>query len=99
MSEAELKNQIKEGRVLLDFYADWCGPCKMLARELKTFESEPEAEEVNVIKANVDTYSEMAAAFGVRSIPALFYLENGEVVDKHIGTANVQQIKKLVSNS
>ena len=92
-----MKEQIREGRVLVDFYADWCGPCKMLARELTKFEQEQDA--VKVVKVNVDDEenAELASVFGVRSIPAIFYLEDGEVINKHIGTATVQQLKNLTN--
>ena len=87
------KEEIREGRVLVDFYAEWCGPCKMLARELTKFEQE--VDEVKVVKVNVDENSEMAAAFGVRSIPAIFYLEDGEVIDKQVGTRTIKQLKEF----
>lgn len=87
------KEEIREGRVLVDFYAEWCGPCKMLARELAKFEQE--VDEVKVVKVNVDENSEMASAFGVRSIPAIFYLENGEVINKQVGTRTVKQLKEF----
>ena len=92
-----MKEQIREGRVLVDFYADWCGPCKMLARELTKFEQEQDV--VKVVKVNVDDEenTELASVFGVRSIPAIFYLEDGEVIDKHIGTTTVQQLKNLTN--
>lgn len=92
-----MKEQIREGRVLVDFYADWCGPCKMLARELTKFEQEQDV--VKVVKVNVDDEenAELAGVFGVRSIPAVFYLEDGEVINKHIGTATVQQLKNLTN--
>lgn len=87
------KEEIREGRVLVDFYAEWCGPCKMLARELAKFEQE--VDEVKVVKVNVDENSEMASAFGVRSIPAIFYLEDGEVINKQVGTRTVKQLKEF----
>lgn len=87
------KEEIRKGRVLVDFYAEWCGPCKMLARELAKFEQE--VDEVKVVKVNVDENSEMASAFGVRSIPAIFYLEDGEVINKQVGTRTVKQLKEF----
>lgn len=87
------KEEIRKGRVLVDFYADWCGPCKMLSRELTQYENE--VDEVKVVKVNVDENSEMAQAFGVRSIPAIFYLEDGEVIDKQVGTRTLKQLKEF----
>lgn len=85
--------EIKKGRVLVDFYATWCGPCKMLAKQLEQYEKE--VEDVKVVKVNVDDNHEMSAAFGVRSIPTLVYMEDGEVVDRSAGVKNLEQLKEF----
>lgn len=85
--------EIKSGRVLVDFYATWCGPCKMMAKQLEKYESEVDA--VKVVKVDVDQNHEMAAAFGVRSIPTIFYMEDGEVVDRTTGAKNLEQLKEF----
>ncbi|MBO7341842.1 MAG: thioredoxin [Clostridia bacterium] len=64
--------------VLLDFYADWCGPCRMIAPVLD--EIAAEHPEYKICKVNVDAEGELAEKFGVMSIPTLFVLKNGEVV-------------------
>ena len=70
--------------VLLDFYADWCGPCQSL---LPTVEKLAEVYEgkIEIQKVNVDQNSELASKFGVRSIPALFFLKDKEIVDRSAG--------------
>lgn len=82
--DSENQDQMKSGTVLIDFYADWCGPCKMLAPVL-----EEVAESVNgsakIIKVDVDTMPELAAQFNVRSIPAIFILKDNETVDQFVG--------------
>lgn len=82
-----------EGRVLVDFFATWCGPCKMVAKQLDKYEEE--VDDVKVIKINVDEESSLASKYGIRSIPTLFYMEDGEVVDKLIGNATLEQLKTL----
>ena len=78
--EIVLKN---EKTVLIDFYADWCGPCKMVAPIVE--EIAEEYPDVVVGKINVDDEMELAVKFGIQSIPALFVLKDGEVKDSAIG--------------
>ena len=87
------KEDLKSGRVLVDFYADWCGPCRMLSKQLEKYQEE--ITEVNVIKINVDTEPEMAQRFGVRSIPTLIYMEEGEVIDKTTGLKQINELKQF----
>jgi len=89
----ELKEQIKTGRVLVDFYADWCGPCKVLGKKLEQYEAE--VSDVKVIKVNVEEEQELSNVFGVRSIPALFYMENGEIINKTTGNKTIKELKQL----
>ncbi len=70
--------------ILLDFYADWCGPCQTLLPTVDKLSKVYEGE-IEIRKINVDQNKELAAQFGVRSIPALFFLKNSEIVDKTNG--------------
>ncbi|WML47337.1 thioredoxin [Neobacillus sp. PS3-34] len=70
--------------VLVDFWAPWCGPCKMIAPVLEELDSEV-GEKVKITKLDVDENQETAAKFGVMSIPTLLVLKDGEVVDKVVG--------------
>ncbi|MDC0008753.1 thioredoxin domain-containing protein [bacterium] len=88
-----IKEEIKEGRVLVDFYADWCGPCKMLGKQLEKYQEE--VTEVKVVKINVEEEQELSSVFGVRSIPSLFYMENGEVVESAVGNQTIDSLKEL----
>jgi len=83
----------KKGRVLIDFYATWCGPCKMGPKSLEKYEEENSG--VTVVKINVDQQPDIASEYGIRSIPTLFYMEDGVVLDKHIGNASVEQLKEF----
>ena len=73
-----------EGLVLLDFYADWCGPCKMLAPVLHEL-AEESAGTLKVGKVNVDEQMELAMRFQVSSIPMLVVFKNGKAVAKSVG--------------
>ena len=85
--------EIKTGRVLVDFYADWCAPCKTLSKQLEQYQEE--VTEVKVVKVNIEEEQEMSMAFGVRSIPSLFYMEDGNVVDQSIGVKTLEQLKEF----
>ena len=88
----EIKNS--EKTVLLDFYADWCGPCRMVSPIVD--EIAEERPEYLVGKVNVDQEGELAAQFGVASIPTLVVMKNGQVVTKSSGARPKAQILKLL---
>ena len=77
--------------VLVDFWAEWCGPCKMLAPALDEIATE-QAGQVKVAKVNVDANPALAARFGIQSIPTLLYFAGGEVRDKTIGVTGKRAI-------
>jgi thioredoxin 1 len=81
-NEASFEKVIKDGVVLVDFYADWCGPCKMLAPILDELSEEVSAK---IVKVNVDENPGLSQAFGIRSIPTMIVFKNGEPVDQIIG--------------
>jgi len=79
--EKEVLNS--EKKVLVDFYASWCGPCRMLAPIIN--EISDERSDIKVVKINVDDEPELASEFGVMSIPTLIVFENGKAVDRMMG--------------
>ena len=86
---------IKNGVVLVDFWATWCGPCKMLAPNVEEIAKEYEGRAV-VGKIDVDENPDLAERFGIMSIPALFVFVNGEVKEKLIGYRLKMQIAEVL---
>lgn len=82
--------------MLVDFYADWCGPCKMIAPVLEELANEYDGKAV-VAKVNVDEEHELAQRFGVMSIPTLLIFKNGQPVDKQIGFASKSALATLIT--
>lgn len=88
----------KDGLVLVDFWAPWCGPCKMLAPVLDEFAAK-DGDKVTVVKTNVDENPETAGKFGVMSIPTLILFKNGQPVDKAVGLQSLASLEALVERN
>ena len=80
-----------KGVVVVDFWAPWCGPCRMLAPHLETVAKTHESQ-LRIVKYNVDESSDVAAQLGIRSIPTLIVYKDGEVVDQHLGAMSLSQL-------
>ncbi len=87
-----IKNQNKP--ILLDFYADWCGPCRMVGPIIEEIANE--RDDIIVGKINVDQNPDLAAAFGVSTIPTLVVMKNGEIVNRSAGARPKPQILALL---
>lgn len=81
--------------VIVDFYADWCGPCQALLPTLENLSKDFEGR-IDVVKVNVDDQHELASRFGIRSIPALIYFQNQKVVDKTVGVQTKAELEKRI---
>ena len=84
-----------QGNVLVDFYAEWCGPCKMIAPIVDQISTENEA--LKVVKVNADNAQELMSRYGIRGIPTLLLLSKGEVVATKVGAASLSTIQDFVS--
>ena len=80
---AEFNTETAKGKVLVDFFATWCGPCKMLAPVLEKIANEH--EDLTVLKIDVDEVPDVASKYDIRSIPTLILFENGQPVDMKLG--------------
>jgi len=85
-----------EGKVLVDFWASWCGPCKMIAPVVEEIANEFEGR-VKVCKVNVDEEAELSINYQVMSIPTILIFENGQVVNKSIGYRGKDELVELLN--
>ncbi|MCB0506760.1 MAG: thioredoxin [Chitinophagales bacterium] len=81
------------GVALVDFWAEWCGPCRLIGPVVEDLAKEYDGK-ATIGKLNVDDNREIAAQYGIMSIPTLLFFKNGEIVDKHVGVASKADLKK-----
>lgn len=93
----EFNNAVASGVTVVDFYADWCGPCKMLGPVMETVAAK--ITDVNFYKVNVDESEEVAARYGIMSIPAVFLFKDGNVVAKTVGFMPEEDLTSWVNNN
>ena len=94
ITDKEFDEAIKTGKVLVDCYAEWCGPCKMLSPVID--ELSEELSDVNFYKLNVDESDEVVRKYSVMSIPTLLIFEAGELKNTSVGFKNKDQVKELL---
>lgn len=100
ITDNNFKEILAEGKpVVIDFWAPWCGPCKMVGPIIEELAGEYEGK-VLIGKCDVDENSDVAGEFGIRNIPTVLFFKNGELVDKQVGSAPkptyVQKIEALL---
>ena len=91
IKEAEFNDAVKGGKVIVDFWATWCGPCKMQGALIEQ-KIVPEHPEIEVLKVNVDEEPGLAARFGVMSIPTLLLYKDGALVEQIVGLTKPDEI-------
>jgi thioredoxin 1 len=94
IKEENFKETIKEGRVLVDCYADWCGPCRMLSPIVDQLSEE--LKDINFYKLNVDDAEETSAEYGIMSIPTLLLFENGELKEQLVGFRSKDELLNIL---
>ena len=88
----EFNEKIAKGRVLVDFFATWCGPCKMLAPILEEIDERNEAGDLLIVKVDVDEVGVVAAKYGIQSIPTLILFEDGQAKKSTLGYMQKPQL-------
>lgn len=83
--------------VLVDFYADWCGPCKRLSPVLETL-SDKVGDRAKVVKVNVEKQVALADAYQIRSLPTMVFIKGGEVVDQHTGVLSLVELERRLNS-
>lgn len=94
IDEKEFDNLISKGTVVIDFYATWCGPCKMLAPELERLSNDN--KDITICKVDVDNHTELARKYGVMTIPTLVLYKDGNLIKKSSGYMPYSDIEEWI---
>jgi thioredoxin 1 len=97
VTDQTFSDEVKSGTVLVDFWAPWCGPCKMIAPVLEEIDGEI-GDRLKIAKLNVDHNPETAGRFGVMSIPTLMVFKDGEMVSKMVGFQPKEQLREWLDS-
>jgi thioredoxin 1 len=98
IEQIDLKNIIENNsNVVLDFYAEWCGPCQTLLPTIHKLAEELK-DEVIIKKVNVDEHQKLATKFGIRSIPTLIFFKDGEARDRHTGLISERDLRDKIDS-
>lgn len=94
LSADNFDEEVKEGKTLIDFWAPWCGPCRMQSPILEQLEASGAA--VKICKVNVDEQPDLAKRFGILSIPTLILMQNGVLKDKQVGLTSLDELNEFI---
>ncbi|MGT2910225.1 thioredoxin [Streptococcus cameli] len=97
ITDATFETETQEGVVLVDFWATWCGPCRMQAPILEQLSTEVDEDELRIFKMDVDQNPNTAREFGIMSIPTLLFKKDGQVVKQVAGVHTKDQIKSILA--
>jgi len=93
LENEDFKEIIKDKRVVVDFYAQWCGPCKMFG---PVFEKVSNDSNVTFVKIDVDKHEDIAKQYGIMSIPTVLLLDSGNLIKKQMGFMNEEELRKFI---
>ena len=96
ITDKTFNEETDKGLVLIDFWATWCGPCRMQAPILDQLEQEYDEEEFRIAKMDVDENPETPQQFGIMSIPTLMLKKDGQVVQKAVGVHSKEQLRQMI---
>lgn len=97
INESDFESEVKEGIVVVDFFASWCGPCRMMGAVLEEVDKELNGK-AKILKVDVDQSQNLARQFGVMSIPTIVVFKDGKQVHKQIGFVPKERLVALISN-
>ena len=97
-NESDFDSLVSNGLVLVDFYADWCGPCKMMSPIIDEIANEVD-DRVKICKLNVDESQNIAIEYNVMSIPTLIIFKNGVMINNIVGLRQKQEILNIINNN
>ncbi len=94
LNEGNFQDNVSEGNAVVDFWAPWCGPCKVLGPKFESVSKQH--DDVNFFKLNVDEEADLAQRFGVRSIPTIVFFKDGEPEERVTGAMSEEKLNSLV---
>ena len=97
VTRANFEDTTKDGVSMVDFWAPWCGPCRMIAPVIEELAADFEGK-AKICKVNTDEEQDLAVKFGVRSIPTILFMKNGEVVDTMVGASSKQAFADKINS-
>jgi len=100
LSDADFEAEVLKSSqpVLIDFWAPWCGPCRMVGPVVEEL-AEENAEKVKVVKINIDNNTAIATGYGISSIPTLMIFKNGEAVDRFVGIQPKSRLQEAIDQA
>ncbi len=96
INEAQFEDETKKGLTVVDFFATWCGPCRMMGQILE--EVEETNPEIKIVKIDVDENPNLARKFGIMSIPTIVVMKDGEMAGKHVGLMQADDFVEFVKS-
>jgi thioredoxin 1 len=97
LTPANFEEVTKEGVCMVDFWAPWCGPCRMIAPVIEELSADFEGK-AKICKVNTDEEQDLAVKYGIRSIPTILFMKNGEVVDQMVGASSKQAFADKINS-
>ncbi|AXH08680.1 thioredoxin [Malaciobacter halophilus] len=97
LTEENFDSTVANGISLVDFWAPWCGPCRMLAPVIEELAEEFDGK-ANICKVNTDEQQDLAVKYGIRSIPTIIFMKDGEIVDQMVGASSKQALADKINS-
>ncbi|RXJ76286.1 thioredoxin [Arcobacter sp. F155] len=97
LTPENFESTVNSGVSLVDFWAPWCGPCRMIAPVIEELAEEFEGK-ANICKVNTDEQQDLAVKYGIRSIPTIIFMKDGEVVDQMVGATSKQALAEKINS-